>query len=37
MFGGKFLVPFTQGQRLRRLDKAARAFRVFFEIHSLLL
>src|SRR5262249_4657000 len=33
MFGGELLVPFAQGERLRRLDEAARALSVLLEIH----
>ena len=36
MFGGKLLMAFAQGQRLRRLNKTAGAVRVFLEIHASL-
>ena len=36
MVGGELLVTLAKGQRLRGLDEAAGAVRVFLEIHGSL-
>ena len=37
MLGRELLMPFADRKRLRRLDEAARALRIFFHIHADLL